>query len=541
MSAVFRGPGPYADAGPGPEPGSGPGADCAFAAGCVEAAGRLLLDLLLEQDFGRTPGGERLVELGRTSSGMLLRNRIRGWDARDALLTPGTERGRARGRGPAELGRERVWIADPLDGVREFGEPGNPDWAVHLALWERGRGIVAAALVVPALCEAASTSDPAGAWRRSMRAPRRMRLLADTGGPAGPDGARPSGPGGHGPGGDGPGGLSPGGLGPGGDGPGGLSLGGLGPGGLSPGGRGSEGHGPGGGSGGRGPGARGSGGHNPDGHGPGELGPDGHGPGGLSSDGHGTGGLGPDGHGPGGLSSDGHGPGGLSPSGLGPGGRGSEGHGPAELGPDGHNPGTGSGGLSPGGHGPGGLAPDGHSSSGRGSGGLGPGGHGPGGLGPGGHGPGGHGPGGHGPGGHGPGGHGLGGRTSGGDGPGGLGHGGLPVGAAVMGVASEMGAEVAVAGAAGAKMLAVIRGEADAYVHDAGAWEWGSAALLAVAAAAGLHLTRIDGRPLRMADPTAGAAPVLICRPRLARLLLGAFARQAAAARAVNPFIGKRP
>ena len=39
---------------------------------------------------------------------------------------------------PARLGARRVWIVDPLDGTREFGEPGRTDWAVHVALWESG-------------------------------------------------------------------------------------------------------------------------------------------------------------------------------------------------------------------------------------------------------------------------------------------------------------------------------------------------------------------------------------------------------------------
>jgi 3'(2'), 5'-bisphosphate nucleotidase len=38
---------------------------------------------------------------------------------------------------PARLAAQRVWIVDPLDGTREFGEPGRTDWAVHVALWER--------------------------------------------------------------------------------------------------------------------------------------------------------------------------------------------------------------------------------------------------------------------------------------------------------------------------------------------------------------------------------------------------------------------
>jgi 3'(2'), 5'-bisphosphate nucleotidase len=39
---------------------------------------------------------------------------------------------------PARLAARRVWIVDPLDGTREFGEPGRTDWAVHVALWEHG-------------------------------------------------------------------------------------------------------------------------------------------------------------------------------------------------------------------------------------------------------------------------------------------------------------------------------------------------------------------------------------------------------------------
>src|ERR1700759_5545881 len=56
---------------------------------------------------------------------------------------------------PARLGARRVWIVDPLDGTREFGEPGRADWAVHVALWERdGTGdagdLTAGAVALPA-------------------------------------------------------------------------------------------------------------------------------------------------------------------------------------------------------------------------------------------------------------------------------------------------------------------------------------------------------------------------------------------------------
>ena len=66
---------------------------------------------------------------------------------------------------PARLTAERVWIVDPLDGTREFGEPGRTDWAVHVALWERreadGAGdLTAGAVALPAQGKVLSTLDP---------------------------------------------------------------------------------------------------------------------------------------------------------------------------------------------------------------------------------------------------------------------------------------------------------------------------------------------------------------------------------------------
>ncbi len=49
----------------------------------------------------------------------------------------------------ARLAADRVWIVDPLDGTREFGEPGRTDWAVHVALWQRGT-LTAGAVALPA-------------------------------------------------------------------------------------------------------------------------------------------------------------------------------------------------------------------------------------------------------------------------------------------------------------------------------------------------------------------------------------------------------
>lgn len=50
---------------------------------------------------------------------------------------------------PVRLNSERVWIVDPLDGTREFSELGRQDWAVHVALWERGE-LAAGAVALPA-------------------------------------------------------------------------------------------------------------------------------------------------------------------------------------------------------------------------------------------------------------------------------------------------------------------------------------------------------------------------------------------------------
>jgi 3'(2'), 5'-bisphosphate nucleotidase len=59
----------------------------------------------------------------------------------------------------ARLSSDRAWIVDPLDGTREFGELGRTDWAVHVALWERGE-LTAGAVALPAQEKTLSTADP---------------------------------------------------------------------------------------------------------------------------------------------------------------------------------------------------------------------------------------------------------------------------------------------------------------------------------------------------------------------------------------------
>jgi 3'(2'), 5'-bisphosphate nucleotidase len=61
---------------------------------------------------------------------------------------------------PVRLSAQRVWIVDPLDGTREFAEPGREDWAVHVALWQCG-ALVAGAVALPARGVTLTTPDPA--------------------------------------------------------------------------------------------------------------------------------------------------------------------------------------------------------------------------------------------------------------------------------------------------------------------------------------------------------------------------------------------
>lgn len=78
-------------------------------------------------------------------------------------------------------------------------------------------------------------------------------------------------------------------------------------------------------------------------------------------------------------------------------------------------------------------------------------------------------------------------------------------------------------GSAGAKAMAVVRGDADAYIHAGGQWEWDSAAPAGVVQAAGLHATRLDGSPLRYNQPDPYLPDFLMCRPEVADLLLDAI------------------
>jgi 3'(2'), 5'-bisphosphate nucleotidase len=93
-------------------------------------------------------------------------------------------------------------------------------------------------------------------------------------------------------------------------------------------------------------------------------------------------------------------------------------------------------------------------------------------------------------------------------------------------VAEAVGAAMVPLGSAGAKIAAVILGDAEMYVHAGGQYEWDSCAPAAVALACGLHASRLDGEPLRYGDPDAWLPDLVVCRPEYASAVLDVTAQQ---------------
>ena len=112
--------------------------DDRLAGDLAAAAGRLLLAL-------RAGGGDSdtLRRDGDRLSHEFLAAELARQRPDDSVLSEEGVDDRAR------LSADRVWIVDPLGGTREFGEPGRTDWAVHVALWERGE-LTAGAVALPA-------------------------------------------------------------------------------------------------------------------------------------------------------------------------------------------------------------------------------------------------------------------------------------------------------------------------------------------------------------------------------------------------------
>jgi len=122
--------------------------DARLAADLAERAGRLLLDLQASSGLA----GKELGQRGDHDANELLLRELAAARPDDAVLSEEST------DSPARLAADRVWIIDPLDGTREYGMPGRADWAVHVALWQRGRQITDAAVAQPAL-DAVYASD----------------------------------------------------------------------------------------------------------------------------------------------------------------------------------------------------------------------------------------------------------------------------------------------------------------------------------------------------------------------------------------------
>jgi 3'(2'), 5'-bisphosphate nucleotidase len=141
--------------------------DHVLARDLAERAGQLLLDL-------RARGGDPdvLRKAGDRLSHEFLAAELAARRPADSVLSEEGIDDKAR------LTADRVWIVDPLDGTREFGEEGRTDWAVHVALWERdapgGTGRLAAgAVALPAQAKVLS-SHTAPAFRPDGNTPLRL-------------------------------------------------------------------------------------------------------------------------------------------------------------------------------------------------------------------------------------------------------------------------------------------------------------------------------------------------------------------------------
>jgi 3'(2'), 5'-bisphosphate nucleotidase len=90
----------------------------------------------------------------------------------------------------------------------------------------------------------------------------------------------------------------------------------------------------------------------------------------------------------------------------------------------------------------------------------------------------------------------------------------------VEALAEEMGAELVPMGSAGVKVISVVRDLTDAYVHAGGQYEWDNAAPVAVARAAGLFCSRVDGSELRYNQDDVSLPDLVVCRPELSQQIL---------------------
>ncbi|MER7362242.1 3'(2'),5'-bisphosphate nucleotidase CysQ [Nonomuraea wenchangensis] len=128
--------------------------DHAVAADLANEAGERLLQVRRRMGFDDAAA---LKAEGDRSSHVFLMEALARLRPSDSVLSE--EATREERLDPRRLSAERVWIVDPLDGTREFSEEGRADWAVHVALWERGR-LTAGAVALPAQGRTLTTAEP---------------------------------------------------------------------------------------------------------------------------------------------------------------------------------------------------------------------------------------------------------------------------------------------------------------------------------------------------------------------------------------------
>ena len=140
--------------------------DHELAAALAQGAGRVLL---AERDQGDTTD---LRARGDAAAQAYLARELTRARPHDAVLSEEAADDSAR------LSADRVWVVDPLDGTREYAERHDDgswrdDWAVHVALWQRGRGLVAGAVALPGRGTVLRTD---ACVERPARRPRPLRL-----------------------------------------------------------------------------------------------------------------------------------------------------------------------------------------------------------------------------------------------------------------------------------------------------------------------------------------------------------------------------
>jgi 3'(2'), 5'-bisphosphate nucleotidase len=158
--------------------------DAALARDLADRVAHTLLAVRADHDLR----GAALRDSGDRAAQEVVAERLAAERPGDAVLSEEAPDPAARARA------RRVWIVDPLDGTREFGEPGRGDWAVHVALWDDGE-LVAGAVALPAVGLTFGTDAPP-----QLPAPGRRPVLALPGGepavpaPGGPARATAVGP-----------------------------------------------------------------------------------------------------------------------------------------------------------------------------------------------------------------------------------------------------------------------------------------------------------------------------------------------------------